>query len=48
MLTAQQAHELGLVNWVVADNELEAKTDEIANRLAEKKALLLWRQGSVV
>lgn len=39
MITAQQAMELGLVNWVVPDEELAAKTDEIAERLAEKSPL---------
>jgi enoyl-CoA hydratase/carnithine racemase len=38
-LTAQQAMELGLVNWVVADDELEAKTEEIADKLASKSPL---------
>lgn len=39
MITAQQAMELGLVNWVVPDDELEAKTDEIAEKLAKKSPL---------
>jgi len=38
-LTAQQALELGLVNWVVPDDELEAKTEEIADKLASKSPL---------
>ncbi|WP_415238840.1 enoyl-CoA hydratase/isomerase family protein [Seleniivibrio woodruffii] len=36
LLSAQQAHELGLVNWVVADDELDLKTEEIADKLASK------------
>lgn len=39
MLTAQQACDLGLVNWVVPDDELDAKTDEIAGKLAAKSPL---------
>lgn len=39
MITAQQACELGLVNWVVPDGELEAKTKEIAQKLADKSPL---------
>jgi 2-(1,2-epoxy-1,2-dihydrophenyl)acetyl-CoA isomerase len=33
-IDAQEALRIGLVNWVVPDVELEAKTDEILNRLA--------------
>lgn len=47
-LTAEQARDFGLVNWLVADAELEAKTVEIVQRLqavapvaaAEIKSLL--------
>ncbi|PLX70559.1 MAG: enoyl-CoA hydratase [Denitrovibrio sp.] len=39
MITAQQALELGLVNWVVPDDQLAAKTDEIAEKLAKKSPL---------
>ena len=39
MITAQQACDLGLVNWVVPDAELEAKTNEIAEKLAAKSPL---------
>lgn len=41
ILTAQQAYELGLVNWVVKDDELEAKTDEIAAKIAQKSPLAI-------
>ncbi|PLX67140.1 MAG: enoyl-CoA hydratase [Denitrovibrio sp.] len=41
ILTATQAQELGLVNWVVADDELEAKTDEIAMKIVEKSPLAI-------
>ncbi len=41
MLTAQQAHDLGLVNWVVPDEELDSKTFEIADRLASKSPLAI-------
>ncbi|GAB1536883.1 enoyl-CoA hydratase-related protein [Geovibrio sp. ADMFC3] len=37
--TAQQMYELGLVNWVVPDDELEKKTEEIADALALKSPL---------
>lgn len=33
-LSAGQALELGLINWVVPTNELKAKTDEMAAKLA--------------
>ncbi|ADD69301.1 Enoyl-CoA hydratase/isomerase [Denitrovibrio acetiphilus DSM 12809] len=39
MVTAQEALELGLVNWVVPDDELEMRTDEIAKKLASKSPL---------
>jgi enoyl-CoA hydratase/carnithine racemase len=39
MITSSQAHELGLVNWVVPDDQLEAKTLEIAEKLAAKSPL---------
>jgi len=39
ILTAQQAYDLGLVNWVAADDELAAKTEEVALKLAEKSPL---------
>lgn len=39
IITAQQAHDLGLVNWVVADDELEEKTKEIALKICEKSPL---------
>lgn len=39
IITASKAEELGLVNWVVPDEELEAKTEEIALRICEKSPL---------
>jgi len=39
MISATEAKDLGLVNWVVPDEELAAKTEEIANKLAEKSPL---------
>ena len=33
--SAARAKELGLVNWVVADDELEAETQKLAKRLAQ-------------
>jgi len=33
-IDAQEAHRIGLVNWIVPDAELEARTEEILNRLA--------------
>jgi len=41
MINSDQAQELGLVNWVVPDDELEDKTDEIAAKLAAKSPLAL-------
>jgi len=41
MITASEAKELGLVNWVVPDDELANKTDEIASRLVEKSPLAI-------
>lgn len=35
-IPAHQAREWGLVNWVVPRNELDAKVDEIADKLAHK------------
>ncbi len=37
--TAEMMHEMGLVNWVVPDDELEKKTDEIADAIAAKSPL---------
>ena len=34
-VSAQEAHDLGIVNWVVEPDELVAKTNEIARRLAD-------------
>lgn len=41
MITAQQAYELGLVNWVAKEEELEAKADEIAEKLSKKSPLAI-------
>jgi cyclohexa-1,5-dienecarbonyl-CoA hydratase len=41
LLTAEQAQALGLVNYVVADTELEAKGDEILNALRQSSAPVL-------
>ena len=41
IINAQTAYNLGLVNAVVPDPELEAKTMEIANRIAEKSPVAL-------
>ncbi|MBA3322232.1 MAG: enoyl-CoA hydratase/isomerase family protein [Pyrinomonadaceae bacterium] len=41
MIDAQTAHQLGLVNMVVPAADLEAKTMELANRIAEKSPVAL-------
>src|SRR5437588_6397498 len=41
IINAQAAHAIGLVNTVVPHEELEAKTLEIANRIAEKSPIAL-------
>jgi len=41
IIDAQTAYSYGLVNMVVAAEELEAKTMEIANRIAEKSPIAL-------
>ena len=41
LINAQAAHAIGLVNTVVPHEELEAKTMEIANRIAEKSPIAL-------
>jgi cyclohexa-1,5-dienecarbonyl-CoA hydratase len=41
LLTAEQAHAFGLVNYVVADSELEAKGEEILNALRQLSAPVL-------
>ena len=41
MIDAQTAYQIGLVNMVVPAADLEAKTMEIANRIAEKSPIAL-------
>jgi len=41
MIDAQTAYSLGLVNLVVPAADLEAKTMELANRIAEKSPVAL-------
>ncbi|HMV49539.1 MAG TPA: enoyl-CoA hydratase-related protein [Blastocatellia bacterium] len=41
MINAQEAHRLGLVNEVYPPEELEAKTMELAGRIAEKSPVAL-------
>ncbi|HLG12995.1 MAG TPA: enoyl-CoA hydratase-related protein [Blastocatellia bacterium] len=41
MISAEEAERLGLVNYVVAPEELEAKTLEIANKMAEMSPVAL-------
>ena len=41
IISAAAAYNLGLVNMVVAASDLEAKTMEIANRIAEKSPIAL-------
>ncbi len=46
VITAQEAHSMGLVNWVVPDDELMEKAVEIAGKLIRKspKALMMAKQ----
>jgi len=41
IINATEAHRIGMVNHVVPADELEAKTMEIANRIAEKSPIAL-------
>jgi enoyl-CoA hydratase/carnithine racemase len=41
IIDANTAYNIGLVNLVVAASELEAKTMEMANRIAEKSPIAL-------
>src|SRR5438874_11290306 len=41
IINAQAAHAIGLVNLVIPHEELEAKTMELANRIAEKSPVAL-------
>ena len=45
---AKRAYELGIVNWVVADETLEEKTVEIATRLASGPAKTLGRTKALL
>lgn len=47
LLTAEEAHAVGLINYVVADNEVEAKTEEILGALRQMSvpALELGRRA---
>ena len=45
---AKRAYELGIVNWVVADEALEEKTVEIATRLASGPAKTLGRTKALL
>ena len=53
-LTAAKAHEWGLINWVVPDDEFDARVDELGQRLANgptrsyagtKRQLNAWLYG---
>lgn len=46
VITAQEAHSMGLVNWVVPDDELMEKAVEVAGKLIRKspKALMMAKQ----
>ncbi|MGI6385621.1 MAG: enoyl-CoA hydratase/isomerase family protein [Desulfomonilia bacterium] len=46
VITAQEAHSMGLVNWVVPDEQLMDKAVEVADKLMRKspKALMMAKQ----
>ncbi|MEH6629048.1 MAG: enoyl-CoA hydratase [Motiliproteus sp.] len=41
MIDAQRAYEMGLINRIVGENELEAVTAEMATKIASKSSLVL-------
>jgi enoyl-CoA hydratase/carnithine racemase len=47
-LTSQQMHDLGVVNQVVADDELEAAVEALCARLASRSAAGLARMKRVI
>jgi enoyl-CoA hydratase/carnithine racemase len=48
MITAKEAHQYGIVNFVFHSNELEAKTIEIASTIAEKSTYAVERAKKCV
>jgi len=48
MITAEEAHQYGIVNFVFHSNELEAKTIEIASTIAEKSTYAVERAKKCV
>ena len=48
MITAEEAHQYGIVNFVFHSNELEAKTLEIAGTIAEKSTYAIERAKKCV
>ena len=48
MITAEEAHQYGIVNFVFHSNELEAKTLEIASTIAEKSTYAVERAKKCV
>jgi 2-(1,2-epoxy-1,2-dihydrophenyl)acetyl-CoA isomerase len=47
-INAQEALRIGLVNWVVPDAELEAKTEEILKRLAKAPSISIAQSKSLI
>jgi 2-(1,2-epoxy-1,2-dihydrophenyl)acetyl-CoA isomerase len=47
-IDAQEALRIGLVNWVVPDTELEAKTEEILKRLANAPSVSIAQSKSLM
>jgi len=49
MISAAKAAEIGLVNWVVADELVEQKVDEVAGKIAasSRKAVSIGKQAYV-
>ena len=48
MITAEEAHQYGIVNFVFHSNELKAKTIEIASTIAEKSTYAVERAKKCV
>jgi 2-(1,2-epoxy-1,2-dihydrophenyl)acetyl-CoA isomerase len=48
MINAEQAENLGIVNWVVPDEQLEQETEALASRLAKGPTLAMGRTKKLI